>query len=174
MMLTKADCRWQVRALLEENRQRLPELSVAALKALRTNANFVAARRVLLFHSLPDEVCTHRFLQEIAETKQVFLPIVQGRKMWVTEFRSNDALRQGAFRIQEPQGEPYAGMIDAAVVPGVAFDNAGHRLGRGKGYYDKFLATNDCYKIGLCFSFQRLPSIPSEAHDVLMDEVVSD
>ncbi len=172
--MTKAECRRQVRALLEANRQRLPELSVAALATLRTNAHFVAARRVLLFHSLSDEVCTHQFLHEIATTKQVFLPVVQGDTMYIAEFRPHDDLQQGAFRIQEPQGEPYVGMIDAAVVPGVAFDNAGHRLGRGKGYYDKFLATNDCYKIGLCFSFQRLPSIPSEAHDVLMDEVVSD
>ncbi len=172
--MTKAECRRQVRALLEANRQRLPELSAAALEALRTNAHFVVARRVLLFHSLPDEVCTHQFLYEIAQTKQVFLPVVQGDVMYVAEFRPDDDLLQGAFRIQEPQGEPYRGDIDVAVVPGMAFDNVGYRLGRGKGYYDRFLATNDCYKIGLCFSFQRLATIPSEAHDVQMDAVVSD
>ena len=63
--------------------------------------------------------------------------------------------------------------IDLALVPGMAFDAAGHRLGRGKGYYDRFLGEHPhIYKIGVCFPFQRVAEVPSEAHDVVMDEVI--
>jgi 5-formyltetrahydrofolate cyclo-ligase len=56
----------------------------------------------------------------------------------------------------------------------MAFDKANHRLGRGKGYYDRLLPRlKNAYKIGVCFPFQFLDEIPSEAHDVVMDEVIS-
>ena len=75
----------------------------------------------------------------------------------------------------EPSGElfdDYAA-IDLAVVPGMAFDIQNNRLGRGKGYYDRMLPKLvNAYKIGVCFSFQRLPGIPAEGNDVKMDEVI--
>ena len=55
----------------------------------------------------------------------------------------------------------------------VAFDAAGHRLGRGRGYYDRFLTgCPSIYKIGVCFPFQRVAEVPAEAHDVCMDEII--
>ena len=63
--------------------------------------------------------------------------------------------------------------IDTAIIPGIAFDRKGHRLGRGKGYYDRFLAdTPYIYKIGVCFDFQKVDHVPHSAHDVRMDEVL--
>ena len=85
-------------------------------------------------------------------------------------------LQEGAFHILEPVGEPFTDydQIDVALVPGMAFDAAGHRLGRGKGYYDRFLAAHPhLHKIGVCFPFQRVAEVPSEAHDIIMDEVIS-
>jgi 5-formyltetrahydrofolate cyclo-ligase len=78
----------------------------------------------------------------------------------------------------EPTGEVFSvdsyHEIDLAVIPGVAFDRHGARLGRGKGYYDRLLSLMlNAYKIGICFPFQLLEHIPSEPHDVLMNEVVS-
>ena len=58
------------------------------------------------------------------------------------------------------------------VVPGMAFDAQGNRLGRGKGYYDRFLPKVQAYKIGMCFAFQHFDYITHEAHDVKMDEVI--
>ena len=61
--------------------------------------------------------------------------------------------------------------MTVALVPGVAFDAAGHRLGRGRGYYDRFLAScPHIYKIGVCFPFQRVALVPTDQHDVVMDE----
>jgi 5-formyltetrahydrofolate cyclo-ligase len=59
------------------------------------------------------------------------------------------------------------------LVPGIAFDPQGHRLGRGKGYYDRFLAAHpDIYKIGVCFDFQKVPEVPVDEFDIPVDEVV--
>ena len=96
--------------------------------------------------------------------------------MELRHYASREDLEEGAFQIMEPVGEPFIAFdqIDFALVPGMAFDAAGHRLGRGKGYYDRFLSTHpDIYKIGVCFPFQRVAEVPSEAHDVVMDEVIS-
>ena len=101
--------------------------------------------------------------------------MVVGDDLELRLYAGDDRLAPGAFHIEEPRGEPftdYAG-IDLAVIPGVAFDRAGNRLGRGKGYYDRLLPRlADTYKIGLCYPFQLADSLPAEAHDVRMDEVV--
>jgi 5-formyltetrahydrofolate cyclo-ligase len=67
-------------------------------------------------------------------------------------------------------------MPDLILVPGVAFSRAGHRLGRGNGFYDRLLAGRaaSAFKLGVCFSFQRLETIPTELHDVVMDQVMTD
>jgi 5-formyltetrahydrofolate cyclo-ligase len=75
----------------------------------------------------------------------------------------------------EPVGALFTdlALIDVVLVPGVAFDAQGHRLGRGKGYYDRFLqSVSDIKKIGVCFDFQKVESVPAEAHDVVVDIVV--
>ena len=55
----------------------------------------------------------------------------------------------------------------------MAFDDSGHRLGRGKGYYDRFLVNlPHCYKIGMCFDFQRVEHVPCESTDIAVDEVI--
>ena len=84
-------------------------------------------------------------------------------------------LALGAYNIMEPTGElfdDYAA-IDLAVIPGVAFDREGNRMGRGKGYYDRLLPKlRSTYKIGICLPFQLVEQIPTDEHDVKMDEVI--
>ncbi len=65
---------------------------------------------------------------------------------------------------------------DLILVPGVAFSRAGHRLGRGNGFYDRLLGGRaaSAFKLGVCFSFQRLETIPLEPHDIVMDQVMTD
>jgi 5-formyltetrahydrofolate cyclo-ligase len=90
------------------------------------------------------------------------------------ELAENVEFAEGDFHIPEPKNHPYTGDFDLIVVPGMAFDKAGHRLGRGKGYYDRFLSQYpQVYTIGLCFDFQLLPEVPSEPHDCLINEVIS-
>ena len=85
-------------------------------------------------------------------------------------------LMGGFFNIMEPVGKPFTQLesIDVAIVPGMGFDTRGNRLGRGKGYYDRFLARiPSLYKIGVCFPFQKMPGIPADDNDIMMDEVIS-
>ncbi|HEY2125401.1 MAG TPA: 5-formyltetrahydrofolate cyclo-ligase [Chthoniobacterales bacterium] len=66
--------------------------------------------------------------------------------------------------------------IDLILVPGLAFSQDKHRLGRGGGFFDQLLAgrAEQAFKLGLCFSFQVLPAVPVEGHDIVMDAVVTD
>ena len=92
-------------------------------------------------------------------------------------YAAEDHLETGAFGIQESTGEVFTdyASIDLAVIPGVAFDAEGNRLGRGQGFYDRLLTRlqhYNIYKIGVCFDFQRVEHVPTEPHDIPMDEIL--
>lgn len=90
-------------------------------------------------------------------------------------------MEAGAYGIMEPEGPAFTAYddIDLIIIPGLAFDVKHNRLGRGKGYYDRFLQQmqqmrqTHAYKIGVCFHHQLVDSIPVTAYDIPMDEVVS-
>jgi 5-formyltetrahydrofolate cyclo-ligase len=93
-------------------------------------------------------------------------------------FRLVSALSElvpGRFGIREPAAGPALAPLDLIVVPGLAFTTEGSRLGRGAGFYDRFLSAIPAttVKIGVCFEFQRVSELPQESHDVKMDAVVS-
>lgn len=132
---------------------------------------------ILLYSALPDEVPTQVLMDElVAQGKTVVLPrVVSDTDMELRRYTGLQDLQAGAYGILEPTGELFADYdaIDVALIPGMAFDAEGHRLGRGKGYYDRFLAcVPHLYKIGLCFSWQIVDDVPSDEHDVVMDEVI--
>lgn len=177
------------------SQDQLGELSLSAISKLRKHPKVMAAHTLLLYYSLPDEVNTHEWIDElVAEGKRVLLPVVVNDKdMVIREYTGKHDLAEGSFHIMEPIGklfpiEKYP-EIEVAIIPGMSFDDTGHRLGRGKGYYDRFLTKlrgmeeNHCerkkadgtevYKIGICFGFQKLQEIPFENHDILMDEVTT-
>lgn len=85
-------------------------------------------------------------------------------------------LKKGTYGILEPciikKAEPRD--MDAILVPGLAFDRAGGRMGFGMGYYDRLLEKTHAVKIGLCYDFQLLGSIPAEAHDIPMDFIITE
>ncbi len=94
------------------------------------------------------------------------------------EHTSSNALVVGSYGILEPCGAAWPasryGEIDVAIVPGVAFDYGGRRLGRGKGYYDRLLPhLANARLLGLCFPFQIVPSVPADQHDMPMHEVLA-
>lgn len=155
----------------------LRRMSQAIMEKLQRHPRFRAARTVLLFHSLPDEPCTHDLLEVWRGRKRLLLPVVCGSEIRLGLYQGKCGLSEGAFRIFEPVDAVGAAdeCIDLVVVPGVAFDARGHRLGRGRGYYDRFLGrlARRPYLLGICFSFQLLPEVPSEPHDVVMDEVLT-
>lgn len=132
---------------------------------------------LLLYHSLPDEVCTHDLIQTLyAQGYTLLLPSVVGNDLILHVYEGEQAMNRGAsFGIQESLGTPFIDYshIDLAIIPGMAFTQQGDRLGRGKGYYDRLLPQLTCPLIGIAFPFQILPYIPIELHDIQMTEVIS-
>lgn len=174
------------RTLREEMRRRRATMTDAQLRAqsrditakLLSHPVLLRADVVLLYASLPDEVDTNQLLRELRDMgKKILLPVVvDDERMEVTAYQGDGRMREGAFHIKEPVGEPFTDYtaIGVAVVPGMAFDRKGNRLGRGKGYYDRFLARIPyTYIIGVCYDFQLLEEVPTENHDRKVDEVVS-
>ena len=159
-----------------DSRQRL-RASAAIFSAVERLPEFRAARTVAVFAALPDEPATDEVLARWASTRRVVLPRVEGDAMRFYACRP-DALVFGAFGILEPQGERPcpAGEIDLVVCPGVAFTADGRRLGRGRGYYDRYLGDPAFrgFRVGVCYAHQLVDDLPVEPHDVFMDYVITD
>lgn len=137
---------------------------------------FRQAKIVLLYHSLPDELPTFQMLEEFCPSKKILLPVVTGENMELRFYEGKDSLRVGAYSILEPAGDPFTeyDAIDLCLIPGVAFDKEGTRLGRGKGYYDRLLPSIKAPKAGLCYECQLVDCIPSEPHDIRMDYLITE
>ncbi|MBW3572976.1 MAG: 5-formyltetrahydrofolate cyclo-ligase [Gemmatimonadetes bacterium] len=140
------------------------------------------ARTLLVYASLPEEVGTDAIAAEARRRGITLLYprcLPQGR-MALHAVDAPGALRQGRFGIREPDADacPARGVrdVDAALIPGLAWDRAGHRLGRGAGYYDRLLAHPDWrgFRCGLFFAAQETPSVPHEPWDVRLDAVVTE
>lgn len=171
----KKELRKQVRMLKKEcTAEELEQKSLAAVAKLEKHPLFMQAQRVMLYASLPDEVQTIQLIEKYRHTKQIILPTVVGDDIIPVAVDDDTDFAIGDFNIPEPQNKPYLGEYDLIVVPGMAFDKNGNRLGRGKGYYDRFLSSHQNVKrIGLCFDFQLVDSIPTEPTDIPVDEVIS-
>ncbi len=136
------------------------------------------ARVVMLYYALPDEVDTRHLVNTLLkEGKTVVLPkCIDKEHIEPRQYTGPDDLAEGIYNLLEPVGKPYdaLGDIEQIIVPGMSFDSKGHRLGRGRGYYDRFLAqVPQAYKIGVCFDFQRVEQVPVDENDQVMDEVLS-
>ena len=158
---------------------RFVEWSADICRQVMTMARWQQAASVLLYHALPDEPDLHSLLDSaFSEGKQVLLPVVVKDDLVLKYYKGSSSLKEGAFHILEPTGESIPveryEEIELALIPGMAFDREGHRLGRGRGYYDRLLPRlHNTYKLGICFPFQLLTSVPSEPHDIAVDEVLS-
>ncbi len=143
---------------------------------LEQSAAFALAEKILLYHSLPDELSTLEFLNRWATRKHFYLPRVNGLNLEILPYdRSSMAL--GAFQIEEPQGDETTDIseIELIIVPAIAYDRRGNRVGRGKGYYDRLLTETKATKVGVGYDFQLIDEeIPAEPHDVAVDIVITD
>lgn len=177
--MDKNDLRKEIRNRKRQfTSQQLHELSFPVIMQLLSHPRIKAAHTVMLYYSLPDEVDTHTLVDSLLmNRKRVVLPRVTGDgTMELRLYTGPRDLTAGAYGIMEPTGDVFAdyNAIDIAVIPGVAFDRRGNRLGRGKGFYDRFLQRlAHTYKIGVCFQFQIAGHIPTDRHDIRMDDVIA-
>ncbi len=145
---------------------------------------FKKATTILFYASFDGEVDTFAMMRQAQLLgKKIALPHVQQDKKRIIPRKVKDLTRDledGPYGIKQPK-ETISDIlplhdIEAVIVPGVAFDRKNHRLGRGAGYYDRFLSTlpNDIPTIGLAFDFQIVDTLPGrEAHDVRLSCVVT-
>ncbi len=171
--MTKQELRQHIRAL---KKQYLTE-GLSPCEVLLQHPRIIDSRTILAYSALPDEVPTQALLDQLVKQgKTVLLPrVISNTDMVLHWYTGKQTLQTGAYDILEPTGEPFTdyAAIDVAIIPGMAFDAEGHRLGRGKGYYDRFLTRVPyLYKIGLCFSWQMVESVPYDVQDIAMDEVI--
>ena len=152
----------ELRQLIRQRKQlHSVDESVVVTARLRRDPHYTHARTLLLYSALPDEVQTQPLLDELL--------------MELRRYTGPQDLQPGAYHIMEPTGQLFTDykQIDIAIIPGMAFDREGHRLGRGKGYYDRFLTLiPDAYKIGMCFPWQMADNVPCAPHDIKMDAVI--
>lgn len=167
-----------------EVRRRIKELGVDAMSdaareifaEVELTEQFQKAECVALFAAMKDEVPTDETLRRwLAMGKRVVVPRVEGDVMRFYDY-SPERMQTGAFGIEEPMGgEEYpASCIDLIIVPARAFTKGGARLGRGGGFYDKYMSLPGfrAYKIGIAFGCQMFDELPTDSHDIIVDEVI--
>lgn len=175
--MNKDDIRRRVKArktMLDQSDKTSAAMRVFSI--LEQTAAFMLADRILMYHSLPDELSTHDFIRRWAGRKHFYLPRVNGVNLDILPY-DESRLSLGSFHIEEPTGNDTTNIdeIELIVVPGVAYDRNGNRVGRGKGYYDRLLAGSSATKIGVGYDFQLIEDgIETDPHDVRMDVVITE
>ena len=165
-------------------RNALPqELRASAARAIaeRPFPSVVAGAIVSGFMPFKREINPIPLMQKLAETQVTLaLPVVQGRgnPLLMRAFRFGDALASGVWGIREPQADAPEVKPDILLVPLIAFDRRGHRIGYGAGYYDLTITSLRAQKsvlaVGLAFAAQEVAQVPSTARDARLDLVLTE
>lgn len=173
--MKKDEARRRVRA--QKNLMTATECRQAAIDVfaqVEQLAAFMMAKHILMYHSLPDELSTLEFIDKWHKRKKFFLPRVNGVNLDILPYEKTE-LRLGAFQIEEPTGDNMTSIddIDMVIVPGIAYDKHGNRVGRGKGYYDRLLSECQALKVGVGYDCQLVDDIETEAFDMPVDLVIT-
>ncbi|MDR0573053.1 MAG: 5-formyltetrahydrofolate cyclo-ligase [Tannerella sp.] len=144
-------------------------------RLVQTDA-FQKAKCIALYYAMEDEVQTSGLIEEWFATKKIVLPVISGETIDFFTYTGKNNLMKGIWGISEPVSTELISPedIDLFIIPGIAFDHKCNRMGRGKGYYDRYLAGINKPTIGLCFDFQLFEQIPAEIHDKKMMLVITE
>ena len=134
---------------------------------------------VMVYLSFKNEVMTDRFISQFKiDKKDVSIPYcINDLSMNAVKLVDFDEFKVNRYGILEPENpvKTDKNTIHLCVVPGVAFDGSGARIGFGKGYYDRFLKGTNIIKIGICYDFQIMKSpLPNDINDIKMDYIISE
>jgi 5-formyltetrahydrofolate cyclo-ligase len=160
------------------NRLNCPEIakrSKTIQEFVIKSKEFETAKVVGTYYALGSEVTTELIIKRAKILgKKIALPRVEEDKITFYELSSMKSLIRSRFGILEPS--PYEQMsdIDILIVPGIAFDKKGNRLGYGMGFYDRLLSCKRTFSIGLAYSFQLLENLPHDKYDKRLDAIASE
>jgi 5-formyltetrahydrofolate cyclo-ligase len=189
MPTTVQEQKQQLREQAHANRNAQPEkdaLSQTICASFVALPEYQTARTVLFYVDVRSEVRTRHYLPTaLTHQKKIIVPWCNPHgELELFHLENIEELSLGMYKILEPkvelrslpqkQVEPES--LDLVMVPGVAFDRTGGRMGHGKGYYDKLLqhARRDAPLVALAFECQLFPAIPMAAHDIFMDKVITE
>ncbi len=186
-------------SMMQERKQALREQAHAARNALPNKdelsreicakfaalPEYAAAGTVMYYVDVRSEVRTrHDLAGALTHGKRIVVPYCVDGELELFHLENMDELSIGAYKILEPRVELRAlpekkiraHELDLIMVPGVAFDRRGARMGHGFGYYDKLLehARVNCPLVALAFECQMFPEIPTAPHDVFMDKIITE
>ena len=169
-----------LRAIVEQKRrimtkEQVEEQSALIMAQLEQMSAFREAKTVLLYYPIHNEVDLRPLLTKYKGQKIFLLPVTHRHSMEVRPYDGEDMMRRGRLGVPEPQTSTYRGHIDLIIVPGVVFDQHRHRIGRGGGYYDRFLRKQlTAKKVGVCYSFQlKKHAIPHSWRDQKVDRIIT-
>lgn len=166
----------------QSNKDELSREIVAKFMAL---PEYAAATTVMFYVDVRSEVRTRNDLAQALSTgKRIVVPYCVDGELELFHLENMNELQTGMYKILEPKPELRAvpakrvevELLDLVMVPGVAFDRRGGRMGHGKGYYDKLLehARPDAPLVALAFECQMFPEVPVAEHDIFMDKIITE
>jgi 5-formyltetrahydrofolate cyclo-ligase len=178
----------QLRSRIMEERKAIPDkrrsaLSAQACSYLEQLEELKNARAIMAFHPFGAELDILPFVDQArARGQEVWLPLTLTAEKRLVPYRYSgpEMLKQGVYGIWEPDPtraeKAELSMLDAVLVPGVAFDLRGGRMGYGGGFYDRFLAAlpRRPFLVGVAFSMQVVDEVPREPHDIGLDGLVTE
>lgn len=163
----------------EKDESVLKKASEKIIENLESIDEFQKSETVMVYVSYRNEVETHSLIKKLLEAKKrVCVPLCEENcNMTAREIKDFSELVRGSYGILEPKESAYIvpkSEIDFVVVPGCVFSRTGHRIGYGKGYYDRFLEEMNAKTAGLSYGFSLLDEVPCEKTDVPLDFVVTE
>ena len=150
--------------------------SAEILSKLENNKIFMSAGKIFIFVGFGSEVPTLPFINKWINKKQIFVPKIDDKIMKLVHITSIEDLAPGHFGVLEPTScNYYTDRIDLVITPSIVFDKNGYRLGYGKGYYDKYFATNK-YKDSIGLSYDKLlqEKVPTDKYDKKVDIIITE
>ena len=179
--MTKPDLKRSLRSERVQMSERVVrEKSLRIYHRLIDMPAYQLARCIACYVSIKNEVDTKTVIQKAIDSgKQVGVPVTrEDGDMDFQAIEGLNDLRSVHYGLREPVPDlqkvllPHT--IDLILIPGIAFDRRGHRIGSGGGYYDRFLARTEAVRIGLSYAFQIVDRVPAEPHDVKMDLIITE
>lgn len=143
-------------------------------KRLFKEEHFRKAKVVAFYLPIKSEVDTRKMIELVMKEKEVVVPVTNDHVEMV-KFTGFEKLKKGKYGVLEPKEKiPTSREPEVIIIPGACFGLCMHRIGYGKGYYDKYLRTSAAYRIGICYDFQVLEKLPKHEDDERMDLIVTD
>lgn len=178
--MTKKEARQQVKEWMKKlDKNYIEKADQSIFKQIKELKEFREAKTIFCYASMKNEVDTWQLITlALKQGKNVGVPLCIGKGiMEVRQIHALEDFEEGAYGIMEPSRNcPVLSKekIDMAVIPCVSADREGRRLGHGAGFYDRFLDGVTFPKILVCYKELMMDQVPTEEHDILMDQVVCD